>query len=501
MGLTWYTFTAARGLCIVLPVLLVHLAWVRLVPLKRLWPIALVSIGVAALVAAPFVYEVRVHPGAPEARLEQLGGVIDDLHAGNVKPFTRQSAATLGMFTLTGDPNWRYSISGRPVLGIGLGLLAMLGLLVCIVRWRQPRYFLLLAWLALGLAPSMLTPEAPSLVRSIGALPTVALLPAVGVVVLWDWATTRIGRRLEWLVPGLLAILLVAQASSTYRDLFAEWPVQPQVREIYQASLTEAFQDLNRSELEGPLWISEPFPDDRPVLLALRVLDLDKIKPRWFDSSRALILPPTDGVRRYLLADFAIPDSALFSRWMDRGTIVLERASSDEVSGPVYRVYEVQGGPWVAQELEEITARSLAFLDLEARRPVSLPVSFGDVASLVGYELDDHGVSLDGEVKLVLYWRVAGPVHEPLSSFAHLLDERSSVVGQYDGFDVPPWHWEPRAVIAQVYRFPVSPDAQPSIHWLEVGLYNPQTLERVQVFGEDGAPLGDRLLLERVLVQ
>ena len=153
------------------------------------------------------------------------------------------------------------------------------------------------------------------------------------------------------------------------------------------------------------------------------------------------------------------------------------------------------------QELEEITARSLAFLDLEARRSVPLPVNFGDVALLEGYELDDHGVGLDGEVKLVLYWRVAGPVYEPLSSFAHLLDERSSVVGQYDGFDVPPWHWEPGAVIAQVYRFRVSPDAQPGIHWLEVGLYNPQTLDRVQVFGEDGAPLGDRLLLERVLVQ
>ncbi len=508
MGLTWYTFTAARGLVILLPALLAHLAVVRVVPIQRLWRVALVTLGLAALIAAPFVYEVQVHPGAPEARLEQLGGVIADLRAGNLVPFMRQAAATLGMFALTGDPNWRYNVSDRPVFGPVLGALATLGLLVSVVRWRQPRHFLLLLWLSLGLAPSMLTPDAPSLVRAVGALPAGALLPAIGAVTLWNWVAARVRPRAGLRGPGLsragwllVALLLVGNGFSAFYDLFIVWPVQPQVRAIYQAALTEAFRDLNRSSLKGPIWISEPFPDDRNLLLAQRVLRRREIKPRWFDGSRAWVLPPADGVRRYLLADFAAPDPGLFARWMDGAATVLERESPDRAGSPAYRVYQVEGGAWVEQELAEITARSAAFADPAAQRPVPLPARFGTVATLLGSELVDDRLAPGQEVRLTLYWRADGPIYEPLSSFAHLLDRQNTVVGQYDGFDVPPYHWEPGAVIAQIYRFPVGQDAQPGPHWLEVGLYNPQTMERVPVVDDDGAPVSDRLLLREIIVQ
>jgi len=119
MGLTWYTFTAARVLFILPLALLVHLALVRLVRVRRLWRIALVVVGLATLLAVPFVYEVIVHPGAPEARLKQLGGVIEELRAGNLLPLARQTGATLGMVVLRGDPNWRYNVAGRPAYGPG----------------------------------------------------------------------------------------------------------------------------------------------------------------------------------------------------------------------------------------------------------------------------------------------------------------------------------------------------------------------------------------------
>jgi hypothetical protein len=481
---------------------------VRIVPIERLWRVALVTLGLAALTAAPFVYDMQVHPGAPEARMKQLGGVIEELRTGNLAPFIRQTAATLGMFTLRGDPNWRYNVSDRPVFGPVLGALATLGLLVSIVRWRQPRYFLLLLWLLLGLAPSMLTPDAPSLVRGIGALPAGALLPGIGTVTLWNWVAARVRPRAGLQGPGfsrvswlLVALVLVGNGFSAFYDLFIVWPVQPQVRAIYQAALAEAFQDLNHSSLEGPIWISEPFPDDRNLLLAQRVLRRKEVKPRWFDGSRAWVLPSTDGVRRYLLADFAAPDPALFARWMDGADTVLERESPDQTGPPAYRVYQVEGGPWVEQELAEITARSAAFADPAAQQPVPLPARFGPVATLLGYELADDRLAPGQEVRLTLYWRADGPIYEPLSSFAHLLDWQSTVVGQYDGFDVPPHQWEPGAVIAQIHRFPVGQDAQPGAHWLEIGLYNPQTMERVPVVGDDGASLSDRLLLREIIVQ
>lgn len=500
-GLTWYTFTAARGLFLLLPGVLAHLALERRVRPRQLWRIALVTIGLAALVATPFVYEVIVHPGAPETRLQQLGGVLAEMRAGNLRPLLSQTLATVGVLALRGDPNWRYNVASRAAFGPVIGTLGMLGLVIGATRWRQPKYFLLVAWLLLGWAPSMLAPEAPSFVRAIGALPSAAILAGVGVAALWDWASSRAGGWAEQVAAGLLALLLVLAGLSTYRALFVKWPVRPQVREIYQASLTEAFDDLNSSGLEGPIWMSEPFPDDRHLLLAKRTLEAPEIEPRWFDGSRSLILPPERGLRRYLFADFAPPDPLLFSHWMSATAVVLEGKPSGRDLVPAYRLYEVEGGPWVDEELTRISAGSTAAIGPAGDQPVALPAQFGDVAALVGYELGGNRLAPGQELYLVVYWRVGSSASEPLSSFAHVLDNRNRIVGQYDGFDVPWWHWEPNAVIAQVYRFAVDQSAQPGVHWVEVGLYNPDTMQRVQVVADTGGLVGDRLILEEIVVE
>jgi hypothetical protein len=287
----------------------------------------------------------------------------------------------------------------------------------------------------------------------------------------------------------------------TFHALFVIWPIQPAVREIYQASLTEALRHLDRSGLEGSVWISEPFPDDRHLLLAQRVLQHDAVRARWFDADRALILPPAEGVRRYLVADFAHPDPVLFARWMARATVVLDGQLPPPAEGSAYRLLQAEGGTWVDQALASIAAGSTAFADPGAQRAVTLPARFDEVAAFVGYELADDHVAIGEELHLILYWRTPGPIYQHLASFAHLLDAQNRVVGQYDGFDVPAWEWEPEAVVAQVYRFPVAGDAQPGIHWLEIGLYDPVSMERVRIVDGAGAALGDRLLLQEVAIK
>jgi len=500
MGSTWYTFTAARGLVILLPVLLIYLGLLGALSLQGLWRAALLTLGVAALVIAPFVYEMQVHPGVPETRLDQLGGIIDRLMVGDLLPFARQAVRSLGLFAVTGDPNWRYNLAGRPVLGPALGLLAMLGVLLSIIRWQQARYFVLVTWLLLGLAPSMLTPDAPSFVRGIGALPAALVFPAIGAAAVWRWILSRAGRGRRGLVALLFALLLLLNAMSTFRSLFVTWPAQPEVQDIYQAALTEAFRDLNRSNVEGALWISEPFPDDRHLLLSKRVLHRETLDPHWFNADRALILPSPDGPRRYLLPRFVEPDQVLFQRWMEDAVVIMEgRTPSSGQSA--YRVYQVEGGPWVERELSRLTAQSTTSLEPGGASAVSLPARFGDTITLLGYELVDDRLTVGQQLHLTVYWQVDGPVFQPLASFAHLLDRQNTIVGQYDGFDVPPWQWEPDAVVGQVYRFPVSEGAQPGAHWLEVGLYDAQTQERLPVVDREGGTLGDRLVLEAVTVE
>lgn len=331
-------------------------------------------------------------------------------------------------------------------------------------------------------------------------MPVVAVFPAIGVVAIWDWIASRADRGAPRLVAVLLILVVLLNGLTTFRDSFGTWTARREVREIYQASLTQAFRDLNHSNLEGALWISEPFPDDRHLMLASRLLYREAIDVHWFNADRALILPPIDTARRYLLADFVEPDQELSSRWMGEAVVVLEARSSSSAV-PAYRVYQVRGSPWMEQELSGIISQSSASLDIEAAHPVNLPARFEGVATLLGYELADSELAPGADVHLVVYWRVHGPVFEPIASFAHLLDDQNDIVGQYDGFDVPPRYWDPEAIVAQVYRFSINQDVQPGTHWLEVGLYNSQTMERLPVVDEAGNPFGSRLVLGTVSVE
>jgi hypothetical protein len=351
----------------------------------------------------------------------------------------------------------------------------------------------------LGLAPAMLTPEAPSFVRGIGALPAIMVFPGIGAVVLSDWLASNAGRRSRQLAPLVLILPLVLNGASTLRAYFGIWPIQPKVHELYQTGLTDAFRDLNHSNLNGAIWASEAFADDRHLLLAERVLNREEVELRWFNPERGLILPPGEGTRRYLITDFVEPDATLFSRWMSDATTILE--GTPPPGAPSYRLYQIQGGEGLDPQLSEITAQSTASLDLDGQQRISLPARFSDTAVLLGYELRDDCLVTGDDLHLIVYWRVQGPVYEPLASFAHLIDAQGNVIGQYDGFDVPPWYWEPGAVIAQVYQFPIEAETPPGAYWLQIGLYDSDTMKRLDVVDETSSLVGNRLVLQRVIVE
>jgi len=53
----------------------------------------------------------------------------------------------------------------------------------------------------------------------------------------------------------------------------------------------------------------------------------------------------------------------------------------------------------------------------------------------------------------------------------------------------------------QLHSFVVVPDAPAGRYWIETGLYNPETMERLSVIGDDDTPLGNRLLLQELAMQ
>src|SRR3989442_2507001 len=89
----------------------------------------------------------------------------------------RNLVATLLMFHVHGDENWRHNLSGSPMLDPLTGVLLIVGLLLCARAPTSPATALLLPWLTALLLPNILSVEGvPHGLRSSGALPALVLV-------------------------------------------------------------------------------------------------------------------------------------------------------------------------------------------------------------------------------------------------------------------------------------------------------------------------------------
>ncbi len=171
--------------------------------------------------------------------------------------------------------------------------------------------------------------------------------------------------------------------------------------------------------------------------------------------------------------------------------------------------------------LEIARGPALLLFSLEKTRhfPPTPPIthrfeaSFGDNMELVGYDLGGSGwVRYHGDKRssfrrgetifLTLYWRAKGPVSQDYSAFTHLLDSEGKFCSGMDkllgeGF-YPTSRWIPGEIYWQDYPLPVPPELPSGRYFIEIGLYNLRTMERLPVLDKAGNPTGDRILLQPV---
>ena len=94
-----------------------------------------------------------------------------------------------------------------------------------------------------------------------------------------------------------------------------------------------------------------------------------------------------------------------------------------------------------------------------------------------------------GDGLLLTTWRVDGPLVAPLKVFAHLLDANGQMIGGDDRLDVMAESLRPGDVFVQINRLPRPAGLACSPCRVEIGLYNPETGERLST------PATDRVLL------
>jgi len=470
---------------------------------------------IAALVAAPLIHYLVTHPTA-EQRLGQLSGPIKDALRGRFGGLWSRVSRSLPMITVRGDPLWLYNIPGRPLLDVVGAAFFYAGLVVCLWRWRDPRYTFVLLWLLVGLAPALVTGPDATTLRSITAQPVIFIVVALGLWTILRFFSRSLGQWGRVVTAGIVALLVVATAARTAHAYFDVWAQNPDVRVAYHHALVEQAHHLDAQPDGGTVALSSIYPgrfhDPYTMEITLR---RDDLSLRWFDGRRALVFPASQESR--LVIPTIAPLDELFSPFFTPHAVRLhsQRFRPDDlIKG--FDVYRFDADDALAALLST-TGDSPVFWSpadtFPADRPrsiyelIDVPVNVGGVINLVGYDLRTPTVEPGGEILLLTIWRVRdaiqpapdGPVTSELVAFTHLLDPGGSVVGQRDRLDVPSWHWRPGDAFVQLHRFPVDDDLSPGSYNLQVGFYKREDAARLPVVVDDTA-VDDRILLRPVEV-
>ncbi|HIQ01135.1 MAG TPA: hypothetical protein EYH30_03245 [Anaerolineales bacterium] len=484
LGLSLYTYMAARVLPLIFAAYLAYLALFHRDRLRGRGRGLLWGLLVAAAIAAPLVVWLATHPGA-EARVAEVREPLDRLLAGDPSPVWENLKANLGMFTFQGDPWPRQNLPGRPVFPDLLnGLLFYAGVGIALWRWRDPRHALLLIWLAGSLVPSILTSVAPSSIRDILAIVVLFIFPSLPLSLIADRLSLFSSRPRATclLVIGLLATCLLTHSLSTAHDYFLLWPRHEVVRFDYQTALTATARRVDELGIDVPIVVaglSVHSMDGPGIELAARGRTAHV---RLCDTREALVVPAGIGGR--LLVPEVVPfDPDLQGRLLAWGG---QKVGGMDAPFDEYLLPD-------ASAVQGVLTETAAFLPDGTSVP--LPALFGDALALVGIEWLEGDAVAGGSLSLLTIWRVESPPPDPLKVFVHLLDAEGRRRAQHDGLGSPPQGWALGDLILQKHTLDLPSDLEVGTCVVQVGLYWAPDGPRLPVAG------ADRLLLTSIEVE
>ena len=427
-----------------------------------------------------------------------------------------------------GDLELRHNLPGRPANDPLLAALFTLGWLTALWQIRQACYRLLLIWLAIMLLPTLLSTQAPHTLRSVGALPPLAMLYAVGAQTLLGASSRLIAPRLG--AAALLLALLLISGGLTARDYFTRWAASRGLGDAFSLESQLAADTAAR-------WLAES-PQDQPILLSNRLYT----QPQMVFALGALPqeMPPVPTTStgsgkaiRFLLESSFDPRQPMFLVW--RGTKGLVSAALDPLSPPdAQSISQMFVQPSLVQA---IAAQAIAApvhqegwpqvlsgvlpesVQLEPRRIDNpLDIHFANGVRLVGYDVQpDTSTAGDGpaEFRLTLFWEVAENTdrRDTIASraFVHLtdghsvwLEENRPLAEDY----LLPWLSGLRGphVLQDVRVLRVPSEMPLGKAYFEVGLFRsglssaPGGQDRIDIVDQHGQTVGDRVDLGAVMV-
>ena len=135
----------------------------------------------------------------------------------------------------------------------------------------------------------------------------------------------------------------------------------------------------------------------------------------------------------------------------------------------------------------------------EGNITTTLPVDFGHHVKLLGYQVEKPSLRPGKPLNVTTYWQVIDQPPPFLTVFLHLLDGSGQIAAQIDRQSVLADTLQPGDVFMQIHSIDLPADLPAGSYRLSIGLYSSETGQRLPLY-ENGAPRGDRLLLQPVTI-
>lgn len=483
-GLIAYTYLSSRivpaALAIVLPMLLIAERKRWRSRLKQLAVVALVALAVFAPLGLFFL----THPDAFATRMTQVSILAE---GGAWQPvLVRNVRRALELFTLRGDPQWRFGIPNLPVFQGPLALAFYLGLGVVVVRMLRPshaldraRYALVIVWPLVMMIPTILSDpvEVPHSLRAIGMLPWIFIVPALGLV-----AAISLIRRLRAANPRvmtalaaiLLAITLGGSAVNTFQNYFVRWGPEPRLYYDNNQDIADMARYLDSLPDDGRSLYVSALDYRHPTVAALS-RRYDQIK--WMQGNELFVFSP--GPATYAWPHFSMPDDFWLARFFPPELRLAQGLGPD--GAPAYIVY-VRDQPPVISPAHSLSA------------------TFGGVIQAIGYDVLRDRPS-GGKTDMAVYWRVLRkPDRGDYSEFITMQDAGGMPWAQGGSFAYPSEQWAPGEIIAERVRIQTEDGTPPGSYWLKLGWWSAPTGQRLSALDEQARFAGTTVTIGPITV-
>jgi 4-amino-4-deoxy-L-arabinose transferase-like glycosyltransferase len=462
LGLTQYTYLAARVLPLFLALFIAFLAIFHRARLfTHRWGLTL-CVAIGAIVAAPALIYIATHWGEQQ-RIMTLKGPLEAFLVGDPRPVLSSTVKTLGMFVWRGDPQPHYNLPGRPVFGPVSGILFLAGVLIALLDLRHPASAFCLLWTMTALVPGMLTQPAPHFSRTAGALVTTFVFPGLAA----RWTAKRLGPKGRIGLAVALGLILSVNAGLTFRDYFLRWTELKEVRAFHHAGLAEMARYLDHSPEAiadtTPIAACTPFLNEahffwRTDRQALRyLLNRRDLQIGWYSCLEAQLFPRGGEEARYLFGgewDFA-------------------SFTPPELTGQAQTIAEFRGGRLARLDAARAGEYGLENWLAQMSRPEapSSTISFGEMMTFRGYRIAPDAPAPGAELEVLTAWEVDSAPPQNLSIFLHLFDSDGTLLTQGDALAALSDTLHPGDVFLQRHKLALPPDMPPGEYRLKTGLY------------------------------